>query len=100
MLAKLPDNWNGNGAESIPLSLISKMRGLVLTLSHQPDIFPTACNSIQFEYEKEDGSYLEFELFEEQLKLFAIDRVGAESTRLLTFDAQEINKVVDNFYGC
>ncbi|MDF1495230.1 hypothetical protein [Caproiciproducens sp. CPB-2] len=98
--SKFETNWNGHGAAPIPMNVIAKMKGLVLTLAHQPDIFPTACDSIQFEYEKDDGSYLEFELFEDKLQVFSMDSKGTENTSYVNFDAQEINKVVNNFYGC
>lgn len=58
-IAKLKDNWNNNGANSFSAKLIEKCRGIVMQLAAEPFICPTACGSIQFEYEKENGDYLE-----------------------------------------
>ena len=98
--SKYPVNWNGYGAPTISCDLIAKMKGLALLLNYQPDIFPTARRSIQFEYEKEDGSYLEFELFNDKLQMYSINSVGTESTSLLDFDAKAINEEINKFYGC
>lgn len=37
-----------------------------------PDIFLTFRDSVQFEYEKPDGEYLEFEVFEDKIGVFSI----------------------------
>lgn len=65
-LAQLKSNWDNNGAEAFSAQLIARCRNLVNTLTHQPDIFPTAQASIQFEWENEIGDYLEIELFENE----------------------------------
>ena len=44
------------------------MRNLI----HQPKIFPTGRQTIQLEYEKRNGDYLEFELFEEKVVVFNV----------------------------
>ena len=59
-IEKLKDNWNDNGASAFSSKLIEKCRGIVMQLASEPFICPTACGSIQFEYEKENGDYLEF----------------------------------------
>lgn len=66
-IALLEDNWNNNGATGFSESLINRCRESVKNLVHQPDIFPTADTSIQFEWEKTQGEYLEIELFENGL---------------------------------
>ena len=60
-IAKLDDNWNNNGAGSFSTKLIGKCREIVMQLVAEPFICPTACSSIQFEYEKENGEYLELD---------------------------------------
>lgn len=93
-------NWNGNNASPISKELISMMKGLVITLSYQPEIFPTACDSIQFEYEKDDGAYLEFELFENKIiRIYSVDSKGLEEESRIAFDSGVINEVVNKFYG-
>lgn len=63
-ISALKDDWNGNGAAQFSEKIIRTMRGIVDGLKIQPSIFPTARESIQFEYENDSGDYLEFELFE------------------------------------
>lgn len=60
----LKKGWNGYGAEPLDRELIEFCRALVSNLpqDRQPDIFPTPRGTIQFEYEKDDGSYLEIEV--------------------------------------
>ena len=53
-IALLRDNWNLNGAKAFTDSLIKKGRDLILFLEIQPEIFPTACESLQLEYDRED----------------------------------------------
>lgn len=43
-----------------------------------PDIFPTFRDSVQFEYEKSNGEYLEFEIFEDKIGVFCIADDGKE----------------------
>lgn len=95
----LKDNWNGNGAAPVSQNLVSLMKGLVLNLERQPDIFPTACDSIQFEYEKPDGDYLEFEVSENgKVSVFRMMPDGTDCSYTLDFDANQINEVVSDFY--
>lgn len=64
-IADLKDNWNCNGAKAFPESIFRYMSDLMDTIDpkNRPTrFFPTASDSIQFEYEKSNGEYLEFEL--------------------------------------
>ena len=49
----LEDNWNNNGAKPFSEKLINKAINLVNELTPTPEVFPTACNSIQLEWESE-----------------------------------------------
>lgn len=60
-IASLPDNWNGNGAKVFSKGLIVKVKKLILSLERQPEIFPTACDTLQLEYEREDPKGLSVE---------------------------------------
>ena len=97
-IAALPNNWNNNGANTFSPQLISRSQHLIERLQKQPMIFPTANDSIQFEYEKDNGDYLEFELFENgKCKLF---HCGTDNTHECRFiDDADINKEVNQFYG-
>ena len=99
-IALLPDDWNANGAKSFSENLITKMRSLLLLLEIQPEIFPTACASLQMEYDKVDGSHMEIELTEdESAEVFMVDHVGKESSKRVRAHAEDINRVVRDFYG-
>lgn len=48
------------------------------------DIFPTLRDSIQFEYEKSNGAYLKFEVFEDKIGVFALSSDGREKELRIT----------------
>lgn len=99
-IAMLQDNWNANGAKAFSANLISKVRNIIVFLEIQPEVFPTACESLQLEYDKQDGSHMEIELTEgENAEIFVIDSMGCESIRNIQASVEVINKVVSDFYG-
>lgn len=94
----LEENWNGNGAPKFSSKLLDSVRSVVETLIRQPNIFPTARESIQLEYENDMGDYLEFELFEGgRLKKFYCGHDGEIVTEDISLEM--IYEVVNNFYG-
>lgn len=99
-IAQLEDGWNGSTAKAFEPQLISKIRRMITVLEFQPELFPTACDSVQFEYEKEDGSYLEIEInSEDTWEVFEIDSDGKETYFSVIADIEAIIKVVNSFYG-
>ncbi len=99
-IEELKDNWDGDGAEPFSKSLISSVRQIITGLYIQPEVFPTAADSIQLEYEKDDGSYLEFEIGEDKkAAVFSIDSEGNETNEEITVDLDVINEMVAQFYG-
>lgn len=97
-IGQLQDNWNGNGAKAFSQGLIKYAQALALSLSTQPNIYPTACNSIQFEYEKENGEYLEFEIFEnKKIKMFMYQ--NDDNFKVCFLDGGNLNEVVKEFYA-
>ncbi|MCM1224927.1 MAG: hypothetical protein NC548_61805 [Lachnospiraceae bacterium] len=100
LIAALQDNWNGNNAKAFNESLITKVKNIIIFLDIQPEIFPTPCDSLQLEYDKQDGSHLEIEISEsENAEVFLIDNNGNECLSKITANTEEINKAVNNFYG-
>lgn len=98
-IAKLENGWNGEDARAFSDALIMNVRNILIGLKIQPEVFPTACDTIQIEYEREDGSYLEFEIAEDgKAKVFAIDSKGSELSSVINATVQEISKVVASFY--
>ncbi|MBQ2406870.1 MAG: hypothetical protein II312_09435 [Lachnospiraceae bacterium] len=99
-IALLQDDWNANGAKAFSASLITKVRNLIMFLKIQPEVFPTACESLQLEYDKADGSHMEIELTEsEEAEVFVVDNKGCESIINISASIESINKVVSDFYG-
>jgi len=96
-IKNLKDNWNENGALAFSNEIIDKVKSLVLSLTFQPYIYPTANESIQFEYENERGDYIEFELFEDgKLKVFYLRSDKFAQTNYI--DISSFDKVVIDFY--
>lgn len=98
-IALLGENWNGYGAKPFSQSLIERARHVILNLDAQPEVFPTAANSIQIEYEKENGEYLEVQIVEDgPYEGFRIHSDEAEELFTLNPDIDEINEAVRRFY--
>lgn len=76
----LEDNWNGYGARPFQNELIDKCINIINSsfIYYQPEIFSTGRNSIQFEYEKADGAYLEIEIYHDRIAILLIDSIGHE----------------------
>ena len=99
-IAYLEDGWNGNTARAFEKQLISMVRRIITALDVQPELFPTACDSVQFEYEKENGAYLEIEInLEDTWEVFEVSSDGQEKYSSIEADVEAIAKVVNSFYG-
>ena len=99
-IAKLPYNWNENYADSFSPQVILECLDIVGMVPRQPEIFPTAAESIQMEYEKEDGEYLEFNIFENHIEVFGIGSDGTEKEAQIPIaDKRKIQQMVMEFYG-
>ena len=96
-IANLKDNWNQHQAKAFSSELIEKCQLFLNELTVPPFITPTACNSIQFEWNKENGDYLEFEIFEEKIEFFILTRKGEEKEFLLEKN-QNPNQLLKEFF--
>ena len=99
-IADFKDNWNGYGAIHFSSELIDKAKNILLNLHEQPDLFPTAQPSIQLEYERNDESYLEINIFEDKISIMQILQEDYDKARFwdLSFDdIEQINKIVNQF---
>lgn len=92
----LDDNWNDYGALRFSELVIDNAISTLYLLRRQPDVFPTGRNSIQFEYEKDNGDYLEFEIFDDHVIAFQATS-SEESERQVS--TKEIIKMVSDFYA-
>lgn len=94
----LQDNWNGNGAKSFDKQLLDMVREILGLLDKQPEVFPTGCDSIQMEYEKKDGSYLEIELsLAKQWNVFEVDSMEKEYEFTIPANTENLIQIVNNF---
>ena len=100
-ISKLEDNWNGNGASKFSSELIDKCKYLLSKLHEDPEIFPTACGSIQFEFEDKNGNYLEFEIYEDKVEIFLNSTLYADKNKCDDVDrlvTDRMNKLLLCFY--
>ena len=96
---------NSKDQEYLPFSekLISKCKCIIKSLDQSPDIFPTGRGSIQFQFELEDRSYLELEIFEDKINALIVPKriYTAATEKQFTSGDNDIKKakeIVDDFY--
>ncbi|MEW6508801.1 MAG: hypothetical protein AB1432_13760 [Bacteroidota bacterium] len=96
---KLEANWNDNEAEPFSEMIIQKAFDFINSalLKFQPNVFPTARHSIQFEYEKSNGNYLEIEIFEDRFSAYS--EIDDEETEYESISFNETIKLIDEFYS-
>lgn len=99
IISKLESGWNYYYADPIPTSMIDIMKDMLPKLKIQPEIFPLACGSIQFEYEKDNGDYLEFKMLHGGLLEMYVIIDCDDSDKIIEADSYKINEIVDNFMG-
>ncbi len=101
-ISKLKNDWNGYGAKAFSMDLIERCKAIVHALSVVPEVYPTGRQSIQFQYELEDRSYLEFEIFETKIIYLQVPQrkyTDAVSGEIPVADVEKIKEIVSNFYG-
>ena len=99
-ISSLKKNWNGNQAKAIRKKIIKRSKVLVIDLDKQPQIFPTANESIQIEYDGINNSYLEFQITKKNvISYYMVDKKGTEKTGNVNFSSSAVNKIVGEFYG-
>lgn len=98
-IKSLKRNWNGNNAKPIPRKIINKTKFLLINLDRQPQIFPTANDSIQIEYDGENKSYLELQVTKKNtLSFYKVDKFGKETEGAIPVSSSSINTLVEEFY--
>jgi hypothetical protein len=91
-------NWNFSNALPFTQTLITKVENLLEHLTVQPKIFPTGRQSIQFEYEKTNGDYLEFEVFEDSV-IYLLIKNNTEIEKQIPLNHINFNQLINNFYA-
>ena len=98
-IAMLKDNWNDNGAKAFSKAHIDRVRNIALSIDYSPEIFPTACDTIQLEFERKNGSHLEIEIPETDVSTYYyVDAQNNEHSGNVETDADSINSIVRSFY--
>ena len=93
--SQLEYNWNDHGAEPFDKELINLAWKKINELECQPKVFPTASDSIQFEYEKENEDYLEFEIYTDRIEVFRI--IGEDEEEFTLPVEEDLNIIVNEF---
>ena len=93
----LNENWNGYGAKKFDAAFIENVKQIVLNLDFPPKIYPTGRNSIQLEYEKKNGNYLEFEIYQDG-KISSLRIINDEETEK-DIDIANMNGYISDFYA-
>ncbi len=95
----LEPNWNGYGAVPIDGEVINNSILVLDQLIKQPENFPTGRNTVQFEYETDNGDYVELEVYNNRIHVY-IEQGGNGSEMDYSFDQiQEINEAVNRIFG-
>ncbi len=98
----LPEDWNGYHAKPFSKDLVDKCKNVVETLTYQPDVYPTGRQSIQLQYQLEDESYLEFEIFKDKTVCLYVPQGIYEKAieqHFIHAEEQQIKEKTDWFYG-
>lgn len=97
-IALLRDNWNGNGAKAFSNDILAHCKALITQLNVSPDVYPTAEESIQFEWEKSNGDYLEIEFFEDKKCRKYLERCNG-SWEMDFIELSMVGDLVDSFFA-
>lgn len=92
----LEADWNGYGAPPLSGELVDKCIGIVKELKVQPDVYPTGRDSIHFEYDVENGGYMEFELFLDRIEFYA-ELEEETINEVYTYEEMDWNTFLDEF---
>ncbi len=99
-IKSLKKNWNGNHAKPFSKKIVNKVKTLIITLDKQPQLFPTANDSIQIEYDGINNSYLELQVTKKnELSYFKVDKQGNEKNGNIPCSSFALNALVEEFYG-
>ena len=100
LIEKLEDNWNGNEAPAFSKKHIEKIREIVNALDCEPEVFPTAADTIQLEFDGRDGSYLEIDIPENgQGEYLCVNSKGEEKTGMIDSVPAAVSQLVRSFHG-
>jgi len=91
MIGSMEDNWDGYHAKPVTNKVIERAIEVSQRLLEFEYIFPTGRNSIQFETDYDDGSYLEVEVHEDCYGLLLMD---SSDKTTIEADISDLNLLV------
>ena len=93
----LPENWNGYGAKQFSPSYIEYAKSLLIKLPAKAEVFPISDGRVQFEFDKDNGAYLELEINSDKtVGVFEI--LDDKSEREYKTRSEETVRIVTEFY--
>lgn len=100
VIKAMKKNWNGSGAPAFSKKLTDKVSLILSELTIQPEMFPTALSTIQFEYDNSRKDHMEIEISDSDMaEVFIVKNNGEELYEKVKAEAGEINKSVESFLG-
>lgn len=95
------NNWDGNGALKLDISLIPIAESLIAGLqsdgiSEQPEVFPTTHGGIQFEWEFDNGDYIEIELLTDKRIRIYKNIQGVSQPSIFDYSYSHVSKYFEN----
>lgn len=99
-------DWNGYGSEPIPEDIINRCEEIVKLLDMQLELFPTGRETIQFEHEFKDKTYIEFEIFKDKVGVLLVPKRKYEKgidIDLYITEPKQISFFINEFvitFGC
>ncbi len=106
---KLEKDWNMYDADPLPPKVIDNAIEILKHLNIQPKVFPTAVDSIQFEYEEEirtdedepiSTAYIEFEVKEDKIDMMRLIAPSCDyykEREIALDDYKALNKELETF---
>ncbi|MBQ3395192.1 MAG: hypothetical protein IJR43_10605 [Synergistaceae bacterium] len=100
-IALFQENWNGYGAKPLSESVIKRAEDVIRGVYIQPRLFPTADNTIQMEYEKPTGAYLEIQITSDDAyeMFFMPDKDSEGEESFIEAKVENVNKEIEKFYA-
>lgn len=94
----LPDNWNGYGARPFSKGYVKYAEYLLRRIPYTAEVFPIPDGRVQFEFDKDDGAYLEFEI-NDDYSIGVLEMHPDKPDREFTSTPEDLIRIVTEFYG-
>ena len=89
------ENWNGYGAKSFSREQLRVFNDVIQNLDFQPDIMPTARNSLLMQYVYPNNTQLMFELFEDYMEEVLVPTGNYGKAQVKTYESDFASRIND-----